>query len=421
METQVQTVDDLVAAIVGEMERRNYKPSMIRQFRIVWDRLCRYSGGMPVEDFSVEHGMEFLEDVLHIRSHPLSPATSYRWMKAIYLLSDFKRTGVLTLRRPKREFVFVGAAAVSFRAYVDGMAARGSSAAHVRNSSIYLERLATFLHHEGLDDISKLGPVHVQGFVESLAVYELPTIYHSVCALRSVLSFLHDEGIVARDLSPLVPRIRYAKKARIPSTYSRDEVDRMITAIDRGNPRGKRDLALILLAARLGLRAGDIAGLRFSNLKWEHDAIEIVQHKTGRVVVLPLLNDVGEAVIDYLRNARPHAEDCEFVFLKLNGPCEPMSPISIHSTVHTRLKAAGVAIPPGKRHGPHALRHSLASALLENKVPLPAISEALGHVDTGSTAAYLKIDLGQLRGCALDVPGLYQGYLDRLGGDDDER
>jgi integrase/recombinase XerD len=420
MQTEVQTVSDLVAAIVGEMERRNYKPSVIKQFRIVWDKLCRHSGEMPVEDFGVENGMEFLEDVLHIRSHPLSPATSYRWMKAIYLLSDFKRTGVLSLRRPGREFVFVGAAAVSFRAYVDSMNARGLSAAHVRNSSIYLERLATFLDHEGLDDIAKLGTVHVQGFVESLAVYELPTIYHSVCALRSVLSFLHDEGIVDRDLSPLVPRIRYMKKARIPSAYSRDEVERMVAAIDRGNPRGKRDLALILLAARLGLRAGDIAGLRFSNFKWERNAIEIVQQKTGRVLVLPLINDVGEAVIDYLRNARPHS-DCELVFLKLNGPCEPMSPISIHSTVHRRLKAAGVAIPPGKKHGPHALRHSLASALLEDKVPLPAISEALGHVDSGSTAAYLKIDLGQLRRCALDVPGLYHSYLDSLGGDDDER
>jgi site-specific recombinase XerC len=97
-----------------------------------------------------------------------------------------------------------------------------------------------------------------------------------------------------------------------------------------------------------------------------------------------------------------------------------MDPTSIHTVVHTRLKAAGVAIPRGKRHGPHALRHSLASALLEKQVPLPAISEALGHVDTDSTAGYLKIDLGQLRGCALDVPGLYQGYLDSLGGGDDE-
>lgn len=419
MDNQIVTVADLVGAIITEMARRNYKPSVIKQYRIVWDKLCRHSGPMPVDAFSVEHGMEFLEDVLHIRSHPLSEATSYRWMKAIYLLSDFKCTGVLTLRRPGREFVFTGAAAAAFQAYVASLAAKGMSPAHIRNSSTYLERLAAFLDHAGLEDISGLEPIHVHGFVESLAVYELPTIHNTVCVLRSVLGYLHGEGMVPRDLSPLVPAIRYTKKVRIPSAYSREEVEQMVTAIDQGNPRGKRDLALILLAARLGLRASDIAGLRFSNLRWEHDAIEIVQQKTGRVLALPLLNDVGEAVIDYLRNARPHS-DSEYVFLKLHGPCEPMQPVSIHAVVYARLKAAGVAIPQGKKHGPHALRHSLASALLEKKVPLPAISEALGHAATESTAVYLKIDLGQLRGCALDVPGLYQSYLDSLGGDDDE-
>jgi integrase/recombinase XerD len=419
MENQIVTVADLVEAIIGEMERRSYKPSVITQYRIVWDKLSRHSGAMPVDAFSVEHGMEFLEDVLHIRSHPLSERTSYRWMKAIYLLSDFKRTGVLTLRRPRREFVVTGAAADPFRAYVASMAAREMSPGYIRNSSIYLERLAAFLDHAGLEHISGLKPIHVHRFVQSLAVYELPTIHHTVCVLRNVLGYLHDEGMLPRDFRPLVPTIRYAKKARIPSAYSRAEVQQMVTAIDIGNPRGKRDLALILLAARLGLRASDIAGLRFANLMWEHDSIEIIQQKTGRVLTLPLLNDVGEAIIDYLRNARPHS-DSEYVFLKLHGPCEPMLPVSIHAVVYARLKAAGVAIPAGKKHGPHALRHSLASALLEKKVPLPAISEALGHASTGSTAIYLKIDLGQLRECALDVPGLHESYLVSLGGDDNE-
>ena len=419
METKIVTVADLVEATVEEMKRRNYKPSVITQYRIVWDKLCRHSGAMPVEDFSVEQGMEFLEEVLQIRSNPFSERTSYRWMKAIYLLSDFKRTGVLTLRRPRQEIVFTGVASAAFAAYVASMSDKGMSPGYIRNSSIYLERLAAYLDHAGLKDISELNSLHVQGFVGSLAVYELPTIHHTVCVLRNVLGYLHGEGMLSQDFRPVVPTIRYSKKARIPSAYSLEEVQELVAAIDTGNPRGKRDLALILLAARLGLRAGDIAGLRFPNLKWEQDSVELIQQKTGHVLALPLLNDVGEALIDYLRNARPHS-DSDFVFLKLHGPCEPMLPVSIHAVVYARLKAAGVAIPPGKKHGPHALRHSLASALLEKKVPLPAISEALGHTRMGSTEIYLKIDLGQLRGCALDVPGLHQSYLESLGGGNDE-
>ncbi len=418
MSREIVTVDDLVEAIVDEMERLNYKPSVITQYRIVWDKLRVHSGECPANEWTIERGMEFLEEVLHIRSNPLSEATSHRWMRAIYLLSDFKRTGVLTLRRPRREFVFMGAARVPFEAFVARMNAQEMSAAHVRNSSIYLERMSAFLDHAGIEHISELGPVHVRGFVQSLAVYELPTIYHTVCVLRSVLGFLHEESMIAADLRPLVPRIRYSKKARIPSAYSVAEVERLIGAIDRGSPTGKRDLAIILLAARLGLRAGDIAAMRFSNLKWESDVIELVQQKTGRVLVAPLLNDVGEALIDYLRHARPQVES-EFVFLKLQGPGEPMQPTSIHTVVHSRLKAAGIAIPPGKKHGPHALRHSLASALLEKNVPLPTISEALGHMNTASTTNYLKIDLRQLRGCALDVPNLVRNYVTSTGGDDD--
>jgi integrase len=95
----------------------------------------------------------------------------------------------------------------------------------------------------------------VQGFVNSLAIYELPTIYHTTCVLRRALRYLYAQGIITTDLSTVVPKLRYCKKAKIPSAYSKDEIERMVNRIDRGNPRGKRDYALILLAARLGLRA----------------------------------------------------------------------------------------------------------------------------------------------------------------------
>jgi integrase len=90
------------------------------------------------------------------------------------------------------------------------------------------------------------------------AKYKLPTIYHTTYVLRRVLRYLYAQGIITTDLSTVVPKLRYCKKAKIPSAYSKDEIERMVNSIDRGNPRGKRDYALILLAARLGLRASDI-------------------------------------------------------------------------------------------------------------------------------------------------------------------
>jgi integrase len=271
------------------------------------------------------------------------------------------------------------------------------------------------LEQQYLENIAGLDSWLVQGFVNSLAIYEIPTIYHTTCVLRRALRYLYDQGITATDLSTVVPKIRYCKKAKIPCAYSKDEIERMVSSIDRGSPRGKRDYALILLAARLGLRASDIANLTFSSFKWDKNIIEVAQQKTGEPVTLPLLNDIGEAVIDYIRYARPKS-DVPFLFLKLNAPNDVMYANSIHHTVYARLKEAGIRIPPGKKHGPHALRHSLASALLEHNVPMPVISEALGHTDTESTSVYLKIDVARLRECAVEVSAFCGGHESQFGG-----
>jgi site-specific recombinase XerD len=403
MNEEARTITNLVAAISAEMVRLDYKPTVVKQYHIVWDKLCTCAGERPATDFSMEFGMSFLEEAMRAHSKHLNENSKRRWMKAIYLLSDFKRSGIITLRRKKREYVFAENVRVPIQLYIAHLEGIGRSEANVRDVGLYLERLSTYLNHVGLADISEIEIAHVHGFVNSLAVYELPTIYHALCTIRGFFRHIYQGGIITKDLSAQVPSVKYSKKAKIPSAYSKDEIERMISSIDRGNQRGKRDYALILLAARLGLRASDIANLTFSSFKCEKNTIEVVQQKTGESATLPLLNDVGEAVIDYIRYARPKSA-LPFLFLKLNAPNDVMYANSIHHTVYTRLKDAGIRIPPGKKHGPHALRHSLASALLEDNVPMPVISEALGHTDTESTSAYLKISIAKLRECAIEVP-----------------
>ena len=412
---EVKTISELVAAITEEMVRLDYKPTVVKQYHIVWSRLCKQEGNRPASEFNMEFGMQFLEVAIKHYYKQLGESSRHRWLKAIYTLADFNRTGILSLRREKRSFVFAEPVRVAFQNYSNHQCAVGVSEAHRQDTCLYLERFSKYLEHQSLTDISELDNELVLGYVNSLAIYQLPTIYHTVCVLRSALRYLHSVGIIANDLSAVLPKIRYSKKAKIPSAYTKDEVGRMIGSIDRGNPRGKRDYALILLAARLGLRASDIANLTFSSFQWDKNVIKIVQHKTGEVVVLPLLNDVGEAVIDYIRYSRPKSDE-PFVFLKLNAPNDVMRANSVHSVVYTRLKSAGVKIPPGKKHGPHALRHSLASALLENDVPMPVISEALGHSDTDSTSVYMKIDITKLRECAVEVPAFYHECQSWFGG-----
>jgi site-specific recombinase XerD len=415
MTRRVRTISDLVADITTEMVRLDYKPTVLKQYHIVWSRLCQQAGNHPAESFDMEFGMGFLEDAIRNHYKRLGESSRHRWLKAIYTLADFNRTGILSLRREKRNFIFAEPVRAAFQMYATHQSNVGMSEAHRKDTCLYLERFSKYLEHQSLADISELDTGLIQGYVNSLAIYQLPTIYHTVCVLRSVLRYLYSADVIATDLSAVLPKIRYSKKAKIPSAYTKDEIEKMINSIDRGNPKGKRDYALILLAARLGLRASDIANLTFASFKWDKNIIEIIQHKTGKALVLPLLNDVGEAMIDYIRYSRPKSNEF-FVFLKLNAPNDIMCANSIHSTVYTRLKSAGIRIPPGKKHGPHALRHSLASALLENDVPMPVISEALGHSDTDSTSVYMKIDISKLRECAVEVPAFYYECESWFGG-----
>ena len=415
MSKELRTISELVEEITEEMVRLDYKPTVVKQYHIVWSRLCKQAGNRPAEDFNMEFGMQFLDDAIKKHYKRLRESSRHRWLRAIYTLADFNRTGILSLRREKRNFVFAEPVRAAFQKYTDHQSAVEMSEAHRKDTCLYLERFSKYLEHQLLSDISELDAQHVQGYVNSLAIYQLPTIYHTVCVLRRTLRYLYSINIITTDLSAVLPKIRYSKKAKIPSAYTKNEIEQMINGIDRGNPKGKRDYALILLAARLGLRASDIANLTFSSFKWDKNIIEIVQQKTGKIVVLPLLNDVGEAIIDYIRYSRPKSDE-SFVFLKLNAPNDIMRANSIHGVVYTRLKSAGIKIPPGKKHGPHALRHSLASALLENDVPMPVITEALGHSNADSTSVYMKIDITKLRECAVEVPAFYHESESWFGG-----
>ena len=144
-----------------------------------------------------------------------------------------------------------------------------------------------------------------------------------------------------------------------------------------------------------------MANLHFSNIDWENDRIRLTQVKTGNPLELPLLTDVGEAIIAYLRNGRPHTES-DHVFVRMKPPFTAFHPGAVGALVHEHLVKAGIHVE-GRKAGSHALRHSLASRLLEHEIPLPVISEILGHVNTQTTMTYLRIDISELKKCALEV------------------
>lgn len=171
---------------------------------------------------------------------------------------------------------------------------------------------------------------------------------------------------------------------------------------------------MILLATRLGLRASDIAHLSFDNIDWEKSSITLSQFKTGQVVELPMLTNVGESIIDYLKYGRKKSNS-KRIFLYTRAPFTFISGCAVSSAIRRIINASGVDVT-GRKHGPHSLRHSLASRFLENQESIPVISEALGHQSSTTTMSYLRIDVESLRKCALNVPYLDKSFYEQKGG-----
>lgn len=220
--------------------------------------------------------------------------------------------------------------------------------------------------------------------------------------LRSFLQYLHGSSRT-RDLAPsvLLPKL-YAHEG-VPSAMRPDEIKQVLRSTRQDRSRiGLRDFAILALLSTYGLRAGEITALCLEDIDWTHDRLRIHHSKTGVHSELPLLCVPGNAILEYLRDGRPKSTQRE-VFLRTRAPYRALRAGSLHSILEPRLKAAGV-MPPGRR-GPHAWRHAKAAALLREGVPLKVIGDVFAHRSAASTMAYLKLDVEQLRGIALELPG----------------
>jgi site-specific recombinase XerD len=235
-----------------------------------------------------------------------------------------------------------------------------------------------------------------------------------VMLVKRFLQFLYEEGKTRVNLSCALANARYTRKEKLPSYYDKDEILKIESVVDRTSPIGKRDYAIILLASRLGLRASDIVSLTFANLDWDNSLIILSQQKTKKDITLPLLPEVGNAIIDYIRDGRPQA-NLKTIFLTAGHPYRKMSPGRISTRLGEYINKAGISTR-GRHKGCHSLRHSLAMSLLQSGASLPVIKECLGHESSESTMCYLAVNIPSLLDCSLDVPPVEERFYRQRGG-----
>jgi site-specific recombinase XerD len=398
----------VIAGAVSELERLGYSRRSLNRYRTVWRHFVAFCLDMNVRD-------EYCEDMVvkFYSRYRMQDGERLKagggWRRhiemALKVLEDFARDRHIERTITDMQKIQVPARMVKtvrdYEQYCrDRLNLRSRTLCdRMRHVAIF----ADFLGLRNITSFDQMQSADISAFVTSRHCLAAKTVSGIVSHVRGFLRFLLLRGILHRDLSHVLPVVHIPSDATVPSVWDPELVIRLLEVVDRSSPKGKRDYAILLLACRLGLRVGDIRTLTLDDLKWETATLEITQSKSLAPLCLPLTEEIGEALIDYLRSGRSPSDRRE-VFLTLTPPFQPFSNTdNLHRIVDYWKELAGIHFRTPQRHGLHSLRHTLATQLLHEQTPFHVISEILGHATTASTFIYAKTDVDTLRTAALNT------------------
>ncbi len=394
-------------------ENLSYSPATINVYHKFWKRLSHFLKESSYTKYDKSVGEEFILFALGKKEPLQYNRFQKNLVRSVKFITEFSLDNKITVMPEVEDFTSnIGVLIESFLLYREKENRLSLRTRH--DDRLYLSK---FIHYLNAVEISEVEQLHlsiITNFLQSLNTSQRAMRSSCIIRLRKMFSYWYDQKVIAINLARQLPNDVYRQQAKLPSVYTKLEITTMLNSIDRSNGQGKRDYAILLLLSRYGLRASDICQLKFMNIQWEENTITIDQYKTGKHLELPLLKEVGEAIIDYLKYSRQKST-LPNIFLKLKPPYGPMSSGSIYDAVNKAMRFAGIK-PNCRKHGSHIFRHTLASLLLKEQSVLPIISEVLGHTSTDSTKTYIRIDIDALRICALEVPVVDSNFYIQKGG-----
>ena len=331
-------------------------------------------------------------------------------MRPLLLLLRYLQDGKFNpgVRKTKPPFVCPACFKPEYESFCEELDYRGYSKVTIETNTRKVQFLILYLITQGVTSSSSITIRHIENYLKTIKNKAVKYIAVFLYVFRNFFLFLYERGYIVDDLIPMLPKVHILRNTSIPYVWSKDNLKKLICAIDRDDPKGKRDYAILLLAIRLGLRIGDIRSLKKSSIDWSRKTINLRMSKTGQPIELPLLKDIGWAIIDYLQNGRP-VTNSNCLFVRHRAPFNAFGDRNaFYKELHRYILKAGLNIPGGQWHGMHSLRSTLACNMLEIKSPLPIISETLGHQSVNTTSIYLKIDIEGLRKCALDPEEVFE-------------
>lgn len=391
----------LIVKSEHEMKYLSLTASTVGQYRHAWKDIYRwfFLNGSTIYRKSIIQ--KYIDEITSSRN--LDQMKEWEWKinrKAAYVLIEVATTGHFQWRPICRDLRYSDAALEDIRSqYLASFKERNLSCSTICLHD-YVFRTALMLAEitfSGQLKVLSTDKVHIiiKGFSAICNQRSLATI---LPILRGLLDFFYVNGFTESQSSGVVMGA-FVQKGNVAAYISQSDVEKLLKQLER---ESKRTKAVILLALRLGLRDCDICSLTFQEIDWKVDKIRLIQKKTGEPLVLPLLPDVGNALMDYIVNERPLREDhYPYIFLRKQAPYNKLS--TAYSICAKLIKVSDVHPVNGTTIGVHLYRYTLVHRLLDAKVPHQVITDTLGHISKESDKPYLSMEESMLRMCALDL------------------
>ncbi|MBE3101498.1 MAG: tyrosine-type recombinase/integrase [Firmicutes bacterium] len=395
------SIDYLIVKAKFEMQYLNLSNSTIGQYRHSWMDMRRYFITNGITDYDESLILRFIHEICI--QHNNGSMKEWKWKinrKAAYVLKEVAETGCFHWGMIQKAVSCNSTEIEAIRLqYQDFLMQKNLSKSTVSLHDYVFRKTIDFSKMNTLGDLYYLSPGQVQRtiikFAEVCGKRSMATI---LPILRSLIQVFYTKGWIEKDLSGMVMS-GFIQKGSVATYITVKDETKLIAQLDR---EPKRNKAIILLAFRLGLRDCDICKLTFNEIDWSHDRLRIIQKKTGEPLVLPLLPDVGNALMDYIMNERPQRQDCyPYVFLRRQAPYTKLT--SIYSTCSKLLAKLKIKPVNGTKTGAHLFRYSMVHRLLAAKVPHQVITDILGHTSKESDKPYLSMEESMLKMCALDL------------------
>lgn len=402
-------LSELINQTKETIQPLNHSKSTLYQYDLAWKELGAYFRESGHVRFAEPLAQQFvIRSRATLENGQIKPWRYKLRRLAVQMLIEVNQKGSYTWRHHGKDpnELLSSIMGKLHQSYISEIAMLGKGGGTIRLYQTVSRQFLKYAELEQHKAIAELQLQDISQFISYISKQYQPTSMATLLsALRCFLSYLEEKGVTQKHLSLAVPSSGARKTLVIP-TITFQEEQGILSVTARSTAMGKRNYAMLLLALRTGLRSIDIANLKLLDIKWKTGTIEIVQEKTGRPLILPLLDEVGNAIADYILNGRTDSKE-SYVFLRTQAPFQKLSRHSACYAVSCKIMHdAGIRQGDNERKGFHCLRHSLAARMLAQEVPLPVISSILGHGNPESTMTYLSTDLEHLRLCALSLDGI---------------